>query len=66
MTVNKCPLCESPCIIKIISTGDARYSEVDVCRICGTMYPREGKTKAARPKTTNKAAKKPAKRSRKK
>ncbi len=65
MTVDKCPLCESPCIIKIIATGDARYCEVDVCKMCGTMYPREGKVKAAA-EPAKKAAKKPAKKPRKK
>jgi hypothetical protein len=64
MASDKCPLCESPCIIKIISTGDARYCEVDVCKICGTMYPRGKKAGAA--KATKKPAKKPAKKARKK
>jgi len=41
MTTPKCPLCESPCIIKIISTEDDRWKEVDVCKMCGTMYPRD-------------------------
>lgn len=36
----KCPLCESACIIKIIATEDERWCEVDVCKMCGTMYPR--------------------------
>ena len=54
-------MCESPCIIKIISMGDARYCEVDVCSMCGMMYPREGK-----PKTAKKAAKKPSKKPKKK
>lgn len=49
MQPEKCPLCESPCIIKVISTGDERWCEVDVCKICGTMYPRG---KEAQPKTT--------------
>jgi len=49
MQPEKCPLCDSPCIIKVISTGDERWCEVDVCRICGTMYPRDKETK---PKTT--------------
>lgn len=35
----KCPLCESPCIIKIIATDDERWCKVDVCSMCGTMYP---------------------------
>jgi len=66
MTVSKCPLCESPCIIKIISMGDARYCEVDVCKMCGTMYPREGKAKTPRAEPAKKTAKKPAKKPRKK
>lgn len=57
MVTSKCPLCESPCIVKIIATSDSRYAEVDVCRMCGTMYPREGKAKGS---------KKPAKKPRKK
>jgi hypothetical protein len=36
----KCPLCESACIIKIIATEDEKWCEVDVCKMCGTMYPR--------------------------
>ncbi|OGS56190.1 MAG: hypothetical protein A3K60_08715 [Euryarchaeota archaeon RBG_19FT_COMBO_56_21] len=39
MAMNKCPLCESPCIIKIIATEDERWCKVDVCSMCGTMYP---------------------------
>ena len=66
MAAGKCPLCESPCIIKIISTGDSRYCEVDVCKICGTMYPREGKAKSAPVKASKKPASKPAKKTRKK
>lgn len=40
MVASKCPMCESPCMIKIIATSDKRWCEVDVCRMCGTMYPR--------------------------
>ena len=58
MAADKCPLCESPCIIKIISTGDSRYCEVDVCKICGTMYPRGEKAKSATKKPSKKSAKK--------
>lgn len=43
MASNKCPLCECECIIKIIATEDARWKEVDVCQMCGTMYPRDRK-----------------------
>jgi len=49
----KCPLCESACIIKIIATEDAKWCEVDVCKMCGTMYPR------GRDVVQVKAAKKP-------
>lgn len=44
MQVTKCPLCESPCVIKIVSAGDERYSKVDVCSTCGTMYPRDSRS----------------------
>lgn len=40
MAKSKCPMCESPCIVKIIATSDKRWCEVDVCKMCGTMYPR--------------------------
>ena len=40
MATNKCPLCESPCIIKTVAMKDADWCEVDVCKMCGTMYPR--------------------------
>lgn len=68
MSTSKCPLCESACIIKIVATEDARWCEVDVCKMCGTMYPRgrnvvqvKEKKKAtvkARPKATKKKPKK--------
>jgi len=63
---SKCPLCESPCIIKIISTSDKKYGEVDVCTICGAMYPRKGSTKAKLAAAAKPAKKKPARRTRKK
>ena len=66
MAENKCPMCESPCIIKIITTGDSRYSEVDVCRTCGTMYPRGKNVKPASKKAAKKPTRKPAKKARKK
>jgi hypothetical protein len=50
MATDKCPLCESPCIIKIITTDDARWCEVDVCKMCGTMYPRGRKVVQVKPK----------------
>lgn len=68
MSTSKCPLCESECIIKIVATGDAKWCEVDVCKMCGTMYPRgrnvvqvRGKkrvTAKAKPKATKKRPKK--------
>lgn len=61
MSTDKCPLCESPCIIKIIATEDARWCEVDVCQLCGTMYPHGRKVVRVKPKEKPKAAKKKAK-----
>lgn len=68
MAVSKCPMCESPCMIKIIATSDKRWCEVDVCKMCGTMYPRGKvvskppsealKRRAAGAKKPKKAAKK--------
>lgn len=40
MAVSKCPLCGSPCILKIIATEDENWTKVDVCEMCLTMYPR--------------------------
>jgi hypothetical protein len=64
MATDKCPLCESPCIIKIIATDDVRWCEVDVCQMCGTMYPRGRKVVQVKPKkkAEPKAAKKKSKR----
>ena len=67
MSTTKCPLCESACIIKIVATEDARWCEVDVCKLCGTMYPRGRKVVQVKPKkkptakAMPKAAKKPKK-----
>ena len=68
MSTSKCPLCESACIIKIVATEDARWCEVDVCKMCGTMYPRgrnvvqvkekKRATVKTRPKATKKKPKK--------
>lgn len=55
MPTEKCPLCESPCLIKIIATEDARWCEVDVCQMCGTMYPRGRKVVQVRSKAKPKA-----------
>jgi len=49
MARSKCPMCHTPCIVKIIATGDERYREVDVCQMCGAMYPHEGKAAGAKP-----------------
>jgi hypothetical protein len=40
MAISKCPLCGSPCILKIIATDDEVWCKVDVCELCQTMYPR--------------------------
>jgi hypothetical protein len=73
MATGKCPMCESPCIIKLIATSDKRWHEVDVCKMCGTMYPRDkGAALKAPPKGKKtatkgkKPAKKPARKGKKK
>jgi hypothetical protein len=48
MARSKCPMCHTPCIVKIIATEDERYREVDVCQMCGAMYPHEGKAASAK------------------
>lgn len=60
MATNKCPLCESPCIIKTVAMKDADWCEVDVCKMCGTMYPR-GKMISKKPKAAPRTPKKKAK-----
>jgi len=66
LPTNKCPLCESACIVKIIATQDERYCEVDVCRMCGTMYPRGRDVVRAGAKPKAKKAKAPLKKPNKK
>jgi hypothetical protein len=63
MATSKCPMCKSPCIIKIVAMSDERWCEVDVCKMCGTMYPRDRDAVIAAParparKKTSKAKKK--------
>lgn len=41
MATEQCRVCKGDCIIKLIATSDARWCEVDVCKMCGTMYPRD-------------------------
>lgn len=64
MRRERCPLCESECIIKKVAMEDERWREVDVCSLCGTMYPRGRTVVQVKPaKTSKKAtAKKPKKR----
>jgi len=50
MSTNQCPLCGSPCIIKMVAMEDEKWCEVDVCKLCLTMYPR--KLKGAESHTT--------------
>jgi len=54
-------MCDTPCIIKIIATEDERYREVDVCQMCGAMYPRD-RAPASRPVAARIVAGKPPKR----
>jgi hypothetical protein len=61
MATSKCPMCESACIIKLIATSDARWCEVDVCKMCGTMYPRNRDVVIAAPARPKRTKKKPAK-----
>jgi len=49
MATSKCPMCECACIIKLIATSDKRWCEVDVCKMCGTMYPRDREVVIAAP-----------------
>jgi len=69
MAVSKCPLCGSPCILKIIATEDENWTKVDVCEMCLTMYPRGRKVvkvakKRVKPRV-KKAKVKPKRRSKK-
>ena len=61
MATERCPMCESQCIIKLIAMSDARWCEVDVCKMCGTMYPRNRKVVIAAPARPEDFMKKTAK-----
>lgn len=68
MATTKCPLCECACIIRIIATEDEKWCKVDVCEMCGTMYPRGRDVVRVPPKQRKagrKVKKKPASRRRK-
>lgn len=63
MRRERCPLCESECIVRKVAMEDERWREVDVCSLCGTMYPRgrkvvQVKPKASRARTPSKPRKK--------
>jgi len=69
MAVSRCPLCGSPCILKIVATEHENWTKVDVCEMCLTMYPRGRNVvrvapKKAKPKA-KKAKAKPKKRAKK-
>jgi hypothetical protein len=66
LPTNKCPLCESVCIVKIVATQDEKYCEVDVCKMCGTMYPRGRDVVKVQTKPKAKKAKAPSKKPKKK
>jgi ribosome-binding protein aMBF1 (putative translation factor) len=60
MAISKCPLCGSPCILKIVAMDDAVWCKVDVCELCLTMYPRgrtEVRVTPAKKKPRSKKAK---------
>jgi hypothetical protein len=52
----RCPLCESECIVRKVAMEDERWSEVDVCSLCGTMYPRGRMVVQVKPKKAPKKA----------
>lgn len=63
MRRERCPLCESECVVLKVAMEDERWREVDVCSLCGVMYPRgrtvvQVKTKASVKKAGAKKAKK--------
>ena len=58
MSEMKCPLCECPCIIRIIATEDDKWCQVDVCEMCGTMYPRGRTVVQVKPKKAKMKTKK--------
>ena len=68
MAVSRCPMCGSPCILKIIATEDENWTKVDVCEMCLTMYPRGREVVRIEPKKANKpkAKAKPKKKAKKK
>jgi len=52
----RCPLCESECIVRKVAMEDERWREVDVCSLCGTMYPRGRTVVQVKPKKAPKKA----------
>lgn len=59
----RCPLCESECIVRKVAMEDEKWREVDVCSLCGAMYPRgrtvvQVKQKDAKPKKASRPRKK--------
>ncbi len=52
MPTERCPLCESMCIVKMVAMEDERWRQVDICSLCGTMYPRGRLVVQVKPKTT--------------
>jgi len=66
MAVSRCPLCGSPCILKIVATENENWTKVDVCEMCLTMYPRgRNVVKVAPKKKAKKAKAKPRKKAKK-
>jgi len=63
MPREKCPLCESECIVRKVAMEDEKWREVDVCSLCGTMYPRGRLIVKVEPRKAPKTA--PSKKARK-
>ncbi|MGQ9587474.1 MAG: hypothetical protein ACUVT7_03720 [Thermoplasmata archaeon] len=62
MATVTCPLCGSPCILKVVAMEDEDWCKVDVCKLCLTMYPREGEAlRRLQAKRKTKAKAKPRK-----
>lgn len=66
MAQTKCPICDCPCIVRIIATEDEKWCQVDVCEMCGAMYPRGRKVVQVKPINRTKAKPKAAVKKKKK
>jgi NMD protein affecting ribosome stability and mRNA decay len=46
MTEKKCPMCNGECILKAMVTESGDGSEIDVCAVCGSKFPRRKEERA--------------------